>query len=198
MKIRLDKLYEKILLEKLSESDNSSFSVIFRAYYSDLVQFAGTFIQDMDTCEEIVQDTFVYLWESRLSLNIHTSLKSYLLKMVQNRCIDWLRHLKIRDQYNAYADLHMCLIENDAENYILCSELEADLEKALCQLPPEISQAFRLNRYEGLTYHEIADQQNVSVRTIEVRISRALNMLRAYLKDYLITILLLLIGYFFS
>lgn len=189
MKIKPDKLYEKILLEKLSESDNSSFSIIFRAYYSDLVQFAGTFIQDMDTCEEIVQDTFVCFWESRLSLNIHTSLKSYLLKMVQNRCIDWLRHLKIRDQYNTYVDLHMCLIENDAENYILCSELEADLEKALNQLSPEVSLAFRLNRYEGLTYHEIADRQNVSVRTIEVRISKALNMLRENLKDYLITIL---------
>jgi RNA polymerase sigma-70 factor (family 1) len=196
--IKPDKLYEKFLLKKLAESDNSSFSIIFTIYYSDLVQFAGTFIQDLDTCEEIVQDAFVYFWENRLSLAIHTSLKSYLLKMVQNRCIDWLRHLKIRDQYNAYADLHLCLIENDAENYILCSELEADLEKALCQLPAEISLVFRLNRYEGLTYHEIADRQNVSVRTIEVRMSKALNMLRVYLKDYLITVMCLLNWLFFE
>lgn len=195
--IKPDKLYEKFLLKKLTENDNSSFSIIFTVYYSDLVQFAGTFIQDLDTCEEIVQDAFVYFWENRLSLAIHTSLKSYLLKMVQNRCIDWLRHLKIRDQYNAYADLHLCLIENDAENYILCSELEADLEKALCRLPPEISLAFRLNRYEGLTYHEIADRQNVSVRTIEVRMSKALNMLRGYLKDYLVTVMCFLNWLFF-
>lgn len=191
MQIKPDKLYEKILLEKLSESDNSSYSIIFTTYYSDLVQFAGTFILDLDTCEELVQDAFVYFWENRQSLKIQTSLKSYLLKMVQNRCIDWLRHLKIQDQYNVYADHHLRLMENNTENYILYSELKANLEKALDSLPPEIALAFRLNRQEGLTQHEIAECQNVSVRTIEVRIGKALILLREQLKDYLPTILFL-------
>jgi len=191
MQIKPDKLYEKILLEKLSESDNSSYSIIFTTYYSDLVQFAGTFILDLDTCEELVQDAFVYFWENRQSLKVKTSLKSYLLKMIQNRCIDWLRHLKIQDQYNVYADHHLRLMENNTENYILYSELKANLEKALDSLPPEIALAFRLNRQEGLTQHKIAECQNVSVRTIEVRIGKALILLREQLKDYLPTILFL-------
>ena len=175
----------------MRESDQSSFSVIFTGYYSDMVQFAGTFINDLDTCEDIVQNAFVDFWESRETLIILSSLKSYLLKMIQNRCIDWLRHLKIRDQYNTYADHHLRLMENDTENYILRSELEANLEKALRLLPSEISSAFRMNRQDGLTYHEIAEQQNVSVRTIEVRMGKALALLREQLKDYLITILVL-------
>ena len=100
--------------------------------------------------------------------------------------------MKIREQYNTYADHHLRLMENDTENYILRSELEVNLEKALRLLPSEISLAFRMNRQEGLTYHEIAERQNVSVRTIEVRIGKALSLLREYLKDYLITILVLL------
>ncbi len=187
-----DLLYEKVLLEKVRESDQSSFSFIFTVYYSDLVQFAGTFIRDLDTCEEIVQDAFVYFWESRQSLIIQTSLKSYLLKMIQNRCIDWLRHLKIREQYNTYADHQFRLMENNTENYIFFSELKANLEEALHLLPPEIALAFRMNRQEGLTQNEIAARQNVSVRTIEVRISKALTLLREQLKDYLITILVFL------
>jgi RNA polymerase sigma-70 factor (family 1) len=186
-----NQLYEQILLAKMKESDQSSFSVIFTGYYSDMVQFAGTFISDLDTCEDIVQNAFIDFWENRETLIILTSLKSYLLKMIQNRCIDWLRHLKIRDQYNTYANHHLSLMENDTENYILRSELEANLEKALILLPPEISLAFRKNRQEGLTYHEIAEQQNVSVRTIEVRMGKALALLREHLKDYLITILVL-------
>jgi RNA polymerase sigma-70 factor (ECF subfamily) len=184
-------LYEKILLEKVRENDQSSFSVIFTGYYSDMVQFAGTFINDLDTCEDIVQNAFVDFWENRETLIILSSLKSYLLKMIQNRCIDWLRHMKIREQYNNYADHHLRLMENDTENYILRSELEVNLEKALKLLPSEISFAFRLNRQEGLTYKEIAERENVSVRTIEMRISKALVLLREHLKDYLITILVL-------
>ena len=175
----------------MRESDQSSFSVIFTGYYSDLVQFAGTFITDLDTCEDIVQNAFIDFWENRETLIILSSLKSYLLKMIQNRCIDWLRHLKICDRYNSYADHHLPLMENNTENYILRSELEANLEKAFRLLPPKISSAFRMNRQEGLTYHEIAERENVSVRTIEVRIGKALCLLREYLKDYLITILVL-------
>ncbi len=186
-----DHLYEKILLEKVREGDPSSFSIIFTAYYSDLVLFAGTFIRDLDTCEEIVQDTFVDFWDKRENLTIFTSLKSFLLKTVQNRCIDWLRHLKVRDQYQSYSEQHLRLMENDTENYILYSELQVNLDKALELLPPEISEAFRLNRNEGLTYAEIAERQHVSVRTIEVRIGKAISMLREKLRDYLTTILFL-------
>jgi RNA polymerase sigma-70 factor, ECF subfamily len=190
MRKKTDPLYEKILIDKIRESDQSSFSIIFTAYYSDLVQFAGTFIQDLDTCEEIVQDAFVDIWEKRQTLIILTSLKSYLLKMIQNRCIDWLRHLNIRQEYNTFMNHHVSLIENDTENYVLFSELKDTFEKALDQLPAELSSAFKMNRQMGLTYLEIAAHENVSVRTIEVRIGKTLQMLRELLKDYLITILL--------
>lgn len=185
---RIDNSYERVLLEKLKESDQTAFSSIFSVYYSDLVMFATNFTKDLAISEEIVQNVFVKFWEDREIITINTSLKSFLLRTVQNRCIDWLRHLKIRDKYSADILDNSMLYENDVENYVFASELEHQIEKALSQFPEEISNAFRLNRYDGLKYHEIAEKMNVSVRTIEVRIGKALHLLREHLKDFLITL----------
>ncbi len=92
------------------------------------------------------------------------------------------------DDYQAKLQNHPLLLENDTENYVLYSELEDDLKKALEKLPADISKIFLLNRFEGLTYPEIASQLNLSVRMVEIRMGKALALLKQYLKDYLITI----------
>jgi RNA polymerase sigma-70 factor (family 1) len=189
---KTDSLYEKILLGKIKEGDKTAFSFIFTTYYADLVMFSTTFTKDIDSAEEIVQNIFVEFWENRCDYTINTSLKSYLLKTVQNKCIDWIRHMKIRQKYNDNVVENTVIIENDTENYILRSELEYNIDLALSQLPVEVAEAFRLNRYDGLKYHEIAKEQNVSVRTIEVRIGKALNLLRKLLKDFLVTVLIVI------
>jgi RNA polymerase sigma-70 factor (ECF subfamily) len=89
------------------------------------------------------------------------------------------------------------IFDQSTENYILKNELENRLEASLESLPEDVAAAFRLNRYEGKKYHEIADIQKVSVRTIEVRIGKALSLLRENLKEYL-TILLACIHWFHS
>lgn len=183
---------EKILVEKLKEGDKSAFSSLFTAYYSDLVMFASTFLKDLDSSEEIVQDIFLKLWEDREIIIITTTLKSFLLKLVQNKCLDWLRHAKI---INSHYESVMCsspLLECDTENYILRSEIEKIVKKALDEIPEEIAEPFKLNRYDGLKYREIAEKMHVSNRTVEVRIGKVLQILRDELKDYLITFLILL------
>ena len=188
----IDNLYERILLEKVREGDKNAFSIIFSAYYKDLVLFSASFTKDIDNSEEIVQNIFVDLWENREKIYISSSLKSFLLKTVQNKCIDWLRHSRVQQNYSGKVLENAELLSYDTDNYILRSELEQNLEMALNKLPDVIASAFRMNRYDGLKYTEIAKKQNVSVRTIEVRIGKALNLLRKLLKDFLITLLLLL------
>lgn len=183
---------ELILVEKLKEGDKSAFSFLFTAYYSDLVMFATTFLKDIDSSEEIVQDVFLKLWEERDSIIITTTLKSFLLKLVQNRCLDRFRHIKVRNSYFDSVMNSPVLLECDTENYILRSEIEHIVEKALDRIPEEISEPFRLNRYRGLKYKEIARMMNVSDRTIEVRIGKVLQILRVDLKDYLVTFLTLM------
>jgi RNA polymerase sigma-70 factor (ECF subfamily) len=189
-------LYEIALLKELKFGNKTAFSTIFSVYYTDLVMFATTFIRNMDSSEEIVQEVFVTIWENHSNLDINISLKSYLLKIVQNKCLDWLRHLKVRDNYSHLILQNPDIFENDTENYILYSELEKKIEHILQQMPDEFATAFKMNRYEGLKYTEIAEKLHVSVRTIEVRISKALVFFRDELKDYLITIAAFLFSFF--
>jgi len=182
-------LVENVLISKLKLGDRFAFSNIFSAYYQDLVMFAARFTRDLNCAEEIVQDTFLRLWEKHETIEIDTSLKSFLLKIVQNKCIDWCRHKKILQIHNNFILENSQYFEYDTDSYVLCSELHKLIENALGKLPASISEAYRLNRDKGLKYHEIAVLQDVSVRTIEVRIGKALHMLRNHLKDYLVFII---------
>jgi RNA polymerase sigma-70 factor, ECF subfamily len=179
------------LIQQMLGGDESAFSVIFKSYYADLVMFAGTYVRNRQAAEEIAQDVFIRLWENRESVVITSSLRSFLLKSVQNKCIDTIRHFKIVDGYQERLQHLPLLLENNTENYVLYSELEDDLKKALGKLPDDISKIFLLNRFEGFTYPEIASQLNLSVRMVEIRMGKALALLKQYLKDYLITILIL-------
>ena len=182
--------YERILLEKLKNDDQAAFTIIFTKYYQDLVRFSFSFTRDSDASEEIVQEVFLKFWENRNSFVIHNSLKSFLLKAVQNRSIDSLRHVHVTHKYAAVILEHPDLSENDTENYILHSELEANLNHALEKIPAQYAEAFRMSRIETLSYLEISQKLGISVRTVEVRISKALSFLRQELKDFLLIVIL--------
>jgi len=181
--------YEKQLVVKLQEGDKKAFSAIFSKYYPDLVIFARSFTKNPEFSEEIVQEVFVKLWEHRYFMLVSVSLKSYLLKVTQNKCLDWLKHQKVKDGYQQIAPFILELSENNTDNYILYSELQERFDKVLNTLPVEIAEAFRLSRFEGMKYHDIAKKQDVSVRMIEVRVGKALHLLRDALKDYLVCFL---------
>jgi len=150
-----------------------------------MVFFAYSFIHELADAEDIVQDTFVKLWEDHEKLNVTVSLKSILLKTIQNKCIDWHRHRKIVNNHSTYIIDNSPLYEYDIDNYVLRSELEGRIEKAISDLPEKFKESFQMNRFEGLKYQEIAAKLNVSVRTVEVRISKALELLRKSLIDFL-------------
>ena len=161
------------------------FAEIFSVYYKDMVMFAFSFTHEREDSEEIVQDVFVKLWEDHEKINISTSIKSYLLKSIQNKCIDWLRHKKIVNNHSIYIFENSPIYENYTDNYILSSELEVLIERAIDSLPEKVKETFKMSRFEGFKYHEIANKLNVSLRTIEVRISKALEVLRERLIDFL-------------
>jgi len=174
--------FEQILFDKLVDGDQSAFSSIFEAYYKDLVMFAFTLTKNSDNAEEAVQEVFVRLWEKRRELKLHGSLKSYLLKSVQNQCLDEIRHRKISETFVVDKKTQWLYV-NDVEDYILYSDLQKHLDQLLAQMPDEVAQTFRMNRFDELKYQEIAQQLNVSVRTVESRISKVLQILHQALKN---------------
>lgn len=183
---------EYFVLSALKQDSQEAFSLLFRTYYTDLVLFCGNFIKDKSACEDIVQSIFLKLWNDRKIIQIETSLKSYLLKSVRNSCFDAFRHQEIVRQYESEYE-NSVLDCYDTENYMLYSDLYDHLHQALEQVPEQYREAFEMNRFEGLKYREIAMKLNVSERTVEVRVSKTLEILRKQLKDFFM--LLLSIGF---
>lgn len=134
--------YDRLLIEKLNRGDSDAFSEIFSAYYKDLLMFAFSFLKEIPGSEEIVQYTFVKLWEDREKIDIKNSLKSILMKSVQNRCIDWFRHKKIVSNYSDYIFANMPIFAFDTDNYILWTELNGLIESAILKMPAKFREAF--------------------------------------------------------
>lgn len=173
------------LIERMKNDDKLAFSILFTRFYSDLVRFASGITHDKDAAEEIVQDIFIQLWENRTEIKIQHSVKSFLLKSTQNRCIDWLRHESIKNNYAGKIIHYPTLLQNDTENYILFSELESEIKNALDHIPPAYAEVFRKSRFEALNHQQIAENMGISVRTVEDRISKTIHLLRVQLRDFL-------------
>lgn len=183
---------ERDLLQKLSKGSEAAFSVLFTHYYADLVLFAGSWLKgEQEACEDMVQEVFLRLWSDRAEAAGIDSLKSFLLKAVQNRCISYLRHKQIESKYAGLAAVTMSTVSRETEHYILYSELRERLDEALEILSPVQRKCFEMSRFEGVKQTEIAKELNVSLRTVELRLSEALQILQEQLKDYFTICLLL-------
>ncbi len=186
---------ERLLIIALKQDEKQAFTKIFRAYYKDLVLFGGTYISEKSVCEDIVQNIFLKLWDDRKTLDIENSLKLYLLKAVRNHCLDELRHRRVIDEHIAYELKSSSANADMTEHYILYSDLCRQLNDALKQLPPQDREVFEMSRLENIKYQEIASRLNISVRTVEVRISKTLKQLRILLKDFYLLFFFFLFHY---
>jgi len=177
--ISVDALFWKIALK----DDEDAFRTLFHNYFPPLCIFAGRYISDKETCKDIVQDTFLGIWKKRKSLDIATSARNFLITCVKNNCIDYQRKQNTESNYRTYQiDLNPNLFTDDI--YTI-NELEDIINSSLKKLPEHIRYVFEQNRFEGKTYNEIAKECNLSVKTIESYMSKALKHLRIELKDYL-------------
>lgn len=175
---------ERELLVELSRGSDGAFRELFDTYYKDLVLFAGTYIRDLAACEDIVQQQFVNLWEKRGEAGVILSLKFFLLKSVQNACLSELRHLGHENKYAEWMAETPTIYARETEEYIFYSELQELLQEALEHLTPIQRKCFEMNRLQGVKQQQIAEELNVSLRTVELRTAEALKILRSYLKHY--------------
>ena len=178
-------LSEKQVLETIQSGNESAFEMIFRSYYQPLCRYAYSFLEDKEEAEEVVQSAFITIWEKRNGLDIQTSLKSYLYRMVRNACLNVIKHEKIKQQHVAH---ELAVTESSYESVsqkVYASELELKISEAMKTLPEQCRLVFQLSRFEELKYQEIADQLQISVKTVENHMGKALKIMREQLKEYL-------------
>lgn len=186
-------MQEKELIDQMVKGDERAFEAIFKGHYRSLCTYANSFLNDPPEAEELVQATFIALWEGRTKVDIHTSLKSYLYRSIHNGCINKLKHLKVREAYGKESLYTSSNADESTSNIVHGNELEEKIAIAIEILPPQCKVVFKLSRQEGLSYSEIAQNLGISVKAVDKQIVRALRILREELKDYLPAIMLFII-----
>ena len=176
----------------IQSGDTASFEMLFKTHYDPLCRFALSYLQDPDDAEETVQAVFIGFWEKRQTIQVDTSLKAYLYRSVRNACLNEIKRVKVR---KLHADSMMVEGEpqsQPSDHLAIRQELEEKIQEALQTLPEQCRLIFKMSRFEELKYQEIADQLNLSIKTVENQMGKALKIMRTQLKDYLplITILI--------
>ena len=193
----LEKEREYVFALKLG--DESEFREIMEQWYSRLFNFANGYLNNRENTKEIIQDVFLQLWNHRSRLAENTSLNAYLFTLTRNRCIDRIRserralqfysdrqeeYIHLTENYNALSD---SILDN-----IFATELQAEIDSAIAQLPDQCQKVFLLSRNKGLKNREISETLSISEKTVESHITKALHAIRAALERKLPSALILI------
>lgn len=167
------------------DSDQKDFDTIYIDNFNALHRYAFTLLNDQELAEEMVHLVFLKILERKEPINIHTSFKAYLYRAVNNECLNYIKHQKVeQNYYNKQQHMTSQQTETSSSNMEL-KQLEQLLCKAINELPEQCRTIFQLSRFEELKYAEIAAHLNLSVKTVEHQMSKALKRLRVQLADYL-------------
>jgi len=174
--------------------DEPEIDKIYLDYYAALLKYAFTMVNDRVIAEEMVHQVFFKILERTESILIHTSLKAYLYRSVNNECLNYIKHQKVKLGFEGQSIHIMNQQTESPSGKLQLKELEGQLRKAINQLPEQCRTIFQLSRFEELKYAEIAFQLGLSIKTVETQMSRALKKLRVQLADYLPFFIWLLIN----
>ncbi len=166
------------------------YETLFRTWYEVLCQYAFSIFKNLEEAEDVVQQVFYKLWDQRESIEINTSVKSYLYRMVHNDCMNRIKQQKLHSEHNFSYILEKGSRANNIDDSVSMNELQRLIDQAISELPPRCREVFMKSRIEQLSYAQIADQLGISTNTVESQMVKALRSLRLQLKEYLPFLLL--------
>lgn len=179
-----------LILDEISKRNRKVFKAFFNKHYKNLVTYANGYLFDEHASKDIVQEVYIHIWENSKSINIKSSLKSYLYAMVRNKCLNYLKSIKITDSYD-YLELNLSLITEQ----VFESTTEDDKQivyhqilKIVDALPDKMQQIVKLKFLHHYKYAEIADELGVSINTVKTQLKRA----KIKISEAVTTILILL------
>ena len=179
---------DSVLLTAVRQGDIRAYNALFKRYYPLLCVYCSRFIE-VEEVEDIVQEVMTWLWEKRAEIQFETSLNAYLYKMVYNRTLNQ----NLRNEKKVHVE---GFFQQRLEEEVQCQDVH-DIEElinmtnhAIEKLPVQYRETFMMHRLDGMSYKEIAEQLQISPKTVDYRIQQALKILRVKLKDYLPLILM--------
>lgn len=167
------------LIRGLNKSDCKSFQRLFQLYGSQLFSFSYKYLRSKEAAEDVVQETFMKIWDLREKISINGSFRSYLITIALNSI---RRHFNKLSKENEFKDELLVSLTNDSEKYgeeDIYEELLEKLEQLICQMPAKRQEVFIKKKLEGKTAKEIAFELNISIKTVEYHISEAMKFLRS-------------------
>jgi len=160
------------------------FENIYRTYFAMMCTIANTIVKDRETATDIAQQVFVNFWSRKDEIIIQSNIKSYLHRSTINTALNHLEkqaHIQLSDDMSAYSESTSV----EGHGTYLEGEVEQAIVKAISTLPPKCQEVFSLSRYQGMSNQEIADTLNISIKSVEKHITKALKDLRELLRPYL-------------
>jgi len=174
-------------------SDIQYFNTLFNEYYRRYIHFALGYVREVETAEDFVSEAFTAYWENRENLLPNTNPPAYVLTIVRNKCLNYLKHQQIhqrvadelRDHTEWLLQIRIATLEACDPDHLFSEEIQEIIDNTLKKLPLKTRQIFSLSREQGLTYKEIAEETHLNQKTIEFHVSKALSLLRLSLKDFM-------------
>lgn len=167
----------------LKKGDTRAYQTIFDMYYTRLFSYVNTYTKNDSNTKDIVQETFIKLWNNRKNINVDASILAFLHKIAYNIFIDnyrkGKRHQNLLDTLSYEAVTNS--IEED-EDLVKQRKIEI-VKKSIEELPPRCQEIFKLSKYEGLKYAEISETLNISIKTVEAQMGKAFSYIRQQVKN---------------
>lgn len=179
---------ELTLFRKMQKGDWKAFSFFFERYAEQLFHYVLGFVKCKEEAEDIVQETFIYLWTNRERIEYTGSVYAYLFRAVKNSCVDYKLHEKVEERYRQ--EVQMTEKEDEESVEENADDLYANIQLIMETLPQKCREIFIMGCVESMTYKEIAEQLNISVNTVKTQMKVAYKKIREELGDKKMLLLL--------
>ncbi len=181
---------DQALMRRLSEGDQAAMKEVFQEHYQQIYRTIYRFVHHAQVCEDLTQEVFLKVWRKRATITISQSLRGYLTTMAYHEAMS---HLRKSGPKEVEPEPQMQVsYERDGQQVMENVELGQRIAHAIEKLPPRCKTTFVLSRFEGKSYKEIGQIMDISVKTVENQMGKALQLLRTDLKDYYCVLILLL------
>ena len=180
----IDSEKERRLVADLLEGDESAFCELYALYKDRLMWFSLKFLKSRDMAEDVFQDAFTVVWQSRRFINPDASFSSYLYTIMRNRILNQLRNAANEEKLKESILSQALDYTEDTKREVMLNDLKSLISHALQQLTPRQREIFEMSREAQLSHKEIADKLGISINTVQEHISTSLKLIRTYLIKY--------------